>query len=135
MSLNIYPNPSFHTQKQVSVCRLVYVLVISLLLLSIGDISFADIPKPDPPPGVTGTNIWEILVGWAKLALEALLLLLAVVAFALVGYAGLIGFFRLFTGREEWGVLISVFVVGIVVIYFVGQMAYEGSELLKQLTT
>lgn len=116
--------------------QLFIVLMLSVVLLALWNegLVLADIPKPDPPPGTTGDNVWEVLIGWAKLAFEAILLLIAAGAFLVAAYAATVGLYRLFTDRDGWATLFGVFIAAIVVTFFVGQMAFEGSELLKQLT-
>ena len=106
----------------------------AVLMFAAGE-TLAQIPQPDPPPGTSGGNVWEVLVGWAKLAFEAILILITVGAFLVAAWAAVVGLYRLFNDRDGWATLFGVFIAAIVVTFFVGQMAYEGSQILQQLTT
>lgn len=113
----------------------VFVLLSAALLLwCYTGLAQAEIPRPTLPEGADENDIVSVITAYFKNIISVAMIILLVVAFVISAYSGVVALYRLVTGRDDWGTLLSVFFAALVVLAFVGFVLYEGDQTLQSVT-
>lgn len=108
-------------------------MAAALLAISIEPAAAQLTAPPAPPGGAGGEDIFSIIKAWVKNGAETALIVIVIISFVVAAYSAITALTRFISGRADWGGMFVIFLVAIVATVFVGQLAFEGSELVKKL--